>query len=100
MCYPNDTTISLPSIGWLQAEKIRDKYYHDEVLFYVHLHVAEIVMISSKKTATNVSSTTTTTVTTNVCKEYFANNDNKTFTLMKVLADRLKEVSSYYLLLL
>ena len=94
MCYPNDTTISLPSIGWLQAEQIRDKYYHDEVLFYVHLHVAKIVMISSKKTATNVTSNTATTVTTNVCKEYFANNDNKTFTLMKVLADRLKEVSS------
>ena len=95
ICYPNNTTISLPSIGWLQAEKIRDSYYYDEVLFYVHLHVAEIVMISSKKTATNVSSTTTTTtVTTNACKEYFANNDNKTFTLMKVLADRLKEVSS------
>ena len=94
MCYPNDTTISLPSIGWLQAEKIRDKYYHDEVLFYVHLHVAEIIMISSKKTATNVTNTTTTTVTASICKEYFANNDNKTFALMKVLADRLKEVSS------
>jgi ankyrin repeat protein len=86
ICYPNDTIVALPSIGWLKAEKLRDKYYHEEIFFYIHLQVAKTIMKSNN---INISECD---ITISECKNYFAKNDNKTFTLMSIITDRLKEV--------
>ena len=37
-CYPSgDLRVASPAIGWDRAEAVRNKYYFDEVLFYVCL---------------------------------------------------------------
>jgi hypothetical protein len=56
------------------------------------MYVASVVTRSVKKnTNVDVDPTDTAVSTTSECKENFARSSNKTFTLMKVLADRLSE---------
>ena len=88
-CYPIDSIqVAKPPVGWIRAEAIRDKYYFDEVFFHLHMYVANVVMRSVQ----NYNGTDTAiAISTSICKEHFANSSNKTFTLMKVLTDRLKE---------
>ena len=74
-------------LSWARAEAVRDKYYFDEILFYVHMHVANVVTRSVKK----YTNDTNRIISTCECKDHFASSSNKTFTLMKVLADRLSE---------
>jgi ankyrin repeat protein len=77
-CFPTgDLRIATPPIGWLKAYSLRDKYYFDEILFYVHLYVANE---QSKKFPNNNDN----------IKSYLSNNNNVTYTLMKILSDRLK----------
>ena len=74
-------------LGWTRAEAVRYKYYFDEMLFYVHMHVANVVTRSVKK----YTNDTDRVISTCECKDHFASSSNKTFTLMTVLVDRLKE---------
>ena len=53
------------------------------------MHVANVVARSIKKYTND--GTYRVINTTSECKEYFSSSNNKTFTLMTVLADRLKE---------
>lgn len=79
ICYPDgEVRPSKPPIGWTRAEAVRDKFYFDEIQFYVHMYVAKVFTRSD-------------TVSTSECKEHFVSNSDKTFTLVKVLGDRLKE---------
>jgi ankyrin repeat protein len=89
LCYPTgNIQVAKPPVGWIRAEAIRDKYYFDEILFYLHMHIANVVLRSVKKCN---DTDTDTVLNTSVCSDHFASSSNKTFTLMKVLADRLKE---------
>ena len=46
LCYPTGSIqVAKPPVGWIRAEAIRDKYYLDEVFFYLHMVVMMIVMI-------------------------------------------------------
>jgi hypothetical protein len=74
-----------PPVGWKRAEKVLNKYYFDETLFYVHMYVAQICTRSDKKISSDK------VVSTKNSTEAFANNYNKTFTLMELLADKLTE---------
>jgi len=85
-CYPSgDLRVASPSIGWDRAEAVRNKYYFDEVLFYVHIYVANEIakkaMPSQKVKASSRCSNT---------QGYLATNSDDTSTLMTVLSDRLK----------
>ena len=65
-----------PTVGWPRAEQVRDKYYFDEIFFYLHLYTGKIV--------TNAT-----------CERYssiiaLARDSDPTSTLMTVLTDRLK----------
>ena len=93
LCYPTgNRQLAKHLVGWIRAEAIRDKYYFDEILFYVHMHIANIVMRSVKKcNDTDTDTDTDTAINISVCNDHFASSSNKTFTLMKVLADRLTE---------
>jgi len=74
-CYPSgDLRIALPVIGWDRAEAVRNKFYFDEVLFYVHLYVAKSLAM---KTNSSINA-------------YLASSSDDTSTLMTVLSDRLK----------
>ena len=84
-CYPLGSMAATPHVGWDRADQFLNKYYFEEILFYVHMHVAQVCTRSVQK----ISSSTV--VSTKNSIEAFANNDNKTFTLMKVLADKLTE---------
>jgi hypothetical protein len=81
ICYPmGKTKVLVPFIGWTRAAAIRDKYYFDEIFFYVHLHVAKVYTMK---------------YTNNASKNYgsiteFANQNNDTDTLMTVLTSYLK----------
>jgi len=86
LCYPKgNLQVVKPPICWTTANALRDKYYFDEILFYVHMYVANVITRSVKRYNTD------TTISTTECKDHFSSNSNKTFTLMKVLSDRLKE---------
>ena len=87
-CYPSgDLRVAAPAIGWDRAEAVRNKYYFDEVLFYVHVYVAnelaKIAMPSQKRT--RASSRRCSNI-----QAYLASNSDDTSTLMTVLSDRLK----------
>jgi len=88
-CYPTgNIQVDKPLVGWIKAQAIRDKYYLDDVFFHLHMYVANVVMKSVKKyndTDTGI------TISTSICNDHFANSSNTTFTLMKVLTDRLKD---------
>jgi len=70
--FPNDNILNTPPIVWTTAELIREKYYFDEIFFYVHMYVANIY--ASNRSLSN----------------YYAKSSDKTSTLMVVLTDRLK----------
>ena len=73
--YPSgDLRVASPAIGWDRANAVRNKYYFDEVLFYVHVYVAKE---QAKKTDSDF-------------KNYLATNSDDTSTLMTVISDRLK----------
>ena len=74
-----------PAIGWDRAEAVRNKYYFDEVLFYVHVYVASVCTRS--KTKQSASSVTA----ASQCREQLASSSDKTSTLMTVLSSYLKE---------
>ena len=85
LCYPTgNLIIAKPPIGWIQAEAIRDKYYFDEIFYYLHLHIANLYSNKENNDIvtfhTSMSNSTTHTV----------NRSSKTSTLMTVLTDRLK----------
>jgi hypothetical protein len=86
-CYPSgDLRVALPLIGWTRAEAVRDQYYFDEILFYVHLHVANVL---SKSRSSNRRTRSASRRCSN-SRGFLANNSDMTSTLMIVLADRLK----------
>ena len=75
--YPTgDLIVATPAIGWHEAQRISNKFYFDEVFYYLHMHVAKI--------CTQASSNTTSSIT------QLATDSDATSTLMTVLVDRLK----------
>jgi len=81
-CYPTGSVRQAkPSVGWIKAEDIRDKYYFDEVFFYLHLHIANLYFTKELggRSSMNCSSST----------HNLANSSNKTSALMAILTDRL-----------
>ena len=85
-CYPSgDLRVTSPAIGWDRAEAVRNKYYFDEVLFYVHVYVASVCTRSkTKRSASSV-------IAASQCREQLAISSDKTSTLMTVLSSYLKE---------
>jgi len=92
-CYPTgNVQVAKPPVGWIRAEAIRDKYYLDEVFFYLHIHVANVYTNIQPHAIINTTTTTTTTTTTsslNSMTNHGASNSDKTSTLMTILTDRL-----------
>ena len=41
-CFPGGANQTLPQNGWQRAEELRDKYYYDEVLFLLQIHIAQL----------------------------------------------------------
>lgn len=76
ICYPIDNTIIIPEVGWTNAEAIRNKYYFDEIFFYIHLNIAKIMTRCSSSSCHKIIN--------------LAKDSNNTSTLMTVLTDRLK----------
>jgi hypothetical protein len=86
LCYhTGNLQVSKPSVGWMRAEAIRDKYYLDEVFFYLHMHIANIY--TNKKSGVIV-----TTNLVSMSTEQLINNNNDTFLLMTILTDQLKNM--------
>ena len=82
-CYPTgNVKVSKPPLGWTIAEAVRDKYYLDEVFFYLHLHVANCYMNTQPDAITTISSVNSV--------RHNASNSDTTFTLMTILTDRLR----------
>lgn len=85
-CFPSgDLRPATPTIGWPRADALRNKYYFDEVLFYVHLFVANELAKKLPHKKTRSSSRRCSNIVSCLAK----NNDD-TSTLMTVLSDRLK----------
>jgi len=77
ICYPQgNIKIAEPPVGWSRAETVRNKYYFDEIFFYLHLNVAKIITNSTSDHYSNITA--------------LAVNSDATSTLMTVLVDRLK----------
>ena len=76
VCYPNgNLKVAKPvEIGWDKAKALRDKYFFDEIFFYVHCYVAS--NYTSSKNCSNLI--------------YTARNTNDPCTIMTVLTNRLK----------
>lgn len=76
-CFPTgDIRVATPPIGWPRAYLIMNKYYYDEILFYVHLYVANDQAKKDPNDNDNITS-------------YLSNNNSNTSTLMRILSDRL-----------
>ena len=64
MCFPSgDLRVAEPSVGWSRAETVRNKFYFDEIFYYLHLHVANV--LTKKEPATTPVSYTHLTLPTN-----------------------------------
>jgi len=84
LCYPtSNLQVAKPPVGWIRAEAIRDKYYLDEIFFYLHMHVANCYT-NNRPGYTVLSSLMSKS------SDHFANNSDKTSTLMIILTDRLR----------
>ena len=79
--------VASPAIGWDRAEAVRNKYYFDEVLFYVHVYVANEL---AKKAMPSQKRTRASSRRCSNIQAYLATNSDDTSTLMTVLSDRLK----------
>jgi len=87
-CYPTgNVQVAKPPVGWIRAEAIRDKYYLDEVFFYLHIHVANVY--TNIQPHAIINTTTTTSSSLNSMTNHGASNSHKTSTLMTILTDRL-----------
>ena len=87
-CYPSgDLRVASPAIGWDRAEAVRNKYYFDEVLFYVHVYVANEL---AKKAMPSQKRTRASSRRCSNIQAYLATNSDDASTLMTVLSDRLK----------
>ena len=87
-CYPSgDLRVASPAIGWDRAEAVRNKYYFDEVLFYVHVYVANEL---AKKAMPSQKRPRASSRRCSNIQAYLATNSDDTSTLMTVLSDRLK----------
>ena len=82
LCYPTGSIqVAKPPVGWIRAKAIRDKYYLDEIFFYLHMHIANCY--ANKRQGAVITSSMSDSI------DYFASNSDKTSTLMIILTDRL-----------
>ena len=80
ICFPTDNNkFPEPIVGWKEATRLTQKYYFDDVFFYLHMYIAS--ESDSKECSKNV--------------KRFANNFNRTTELMDVLTSELKEYISF-----
>ena len=87
-CFPTgNVQVAKPPVGWTIAEAVRDKYYFDEIFFYLHMHVSNLYSITTNNMKSRV---TRSSMKCSNSTDQLANNSNKTSTLMIVLTDRLK----------
>ena len=78
-CYPTgNIKYPEPITGWDVAYKVTEKYYYDEIFFYLHMYVAS--RVDSRECSRN--------------RERFASSSNRTYELMNVLTSKLKEYIS------
>ena len=76
LCYPShDLIVAAPAISWHEAQRISNKYYFDEVFYYLHMHVAKVCTHTSTNTTSSLAQ--------------LAADSDATSTLMTVLVDRL-----------
>ena len=75
-CYPTgNIKYPEPITGWDVAYRVTEKYYYDEIFFYLHIYVAS--RVDSRECSRN--------------RERFASNSDRTYELMTVLTSKLKE---------
>jgi len=75
-CYPNgNIKFPEPITGWDVAYRVTEKYYYDEIFFYLHMYVAG--RVDSRECNSN--------------RGRFASNSSRTYELMNVLTSKLKE---------
>ena len=88
-CFPTgNVQVAKPPVGWTIAEAVRDKYYFDEIFFYLHMHVSNLYSITTNNIKSRVTRSSKQKCSNST--DQLANNSNKTSTLMIVLTDRLK----------
>jgi len=87
ICYPSgETKIAVPPVGWVRADEVRNKFYFDEIFFYLHLFVSKVFT----QAATNTDEVDSIIVASS-CRNHFSINSDKAFALMAVLTSYLKE---------
>jgi len=84
-CNYGNSKKSVPYNGWDFAFALRDKYYFDEIFFYLHLHVAKVLNMKAKMIITRSSIKKSTSN-----RSQLVMNSNTASTLMTVLTDKLK----------
>ena len=85
-CFPSgDLRVASPPIGWDRAEALRNKFYFDEVLFYLHLIIASVY----KKAILKQRSSTD--ITSSQCIDQLSRHSSKTSTLMIVIPSYMKK---------
>ena len=87
ICYPSgEKKIAAPTVGWARADEVRDKFYFDEIFFYLHLFVSKVFTQAATNTLDGDSS-----IVASSCRDHFSINSDKTSALMAVLTSYLKE---------
>ena len=78
-CYPTgNIKYPEPITGWDVAYRVTEKYYYDEIFFYLHMFVAS--RVDSRECSRN--------------RERFASNSNRTYELMDVLTSKIQEYTN------
>jgi len=85
ICYPigGNLQVTKPLVGWSKAESIRNKYYFDEIFFYLHMHIANLY-------SNKIIGSTIINSSIKNSSSYNAKNSDKTSILMMLLTDSLK----------
>jgi len=90
ICYPTTMTVNnrttLPIVGWVMAEKVRNKYYFEEILFHVHMHVGNVYTKRVRKDQVSVNSSQPDKYSSIT---ELASSNNDISNVMTCLADRL-----------
>ena len=91
-CFPGGSNQILPPIGWQRAEELRDKYYYDEILFLVQLHIAKLYS-SSLPNLSELSTTPIKNSSDSYKLLYLAKKSNKIYLspAMTIISPMVKE---------
>lgn len=80
----------VPDMGWVRADRLCDKFYHDEVFFLLQLIIAKVYATRLPSAITRMTRGMSKKCVSSI-PQYLSRNSDKTHLLMELLSRELSE---------